>query len=94
MTIVPTLIGRGGGLPTPTETRPSIGGVLGGGGVAPEGHSLEEVVPHHPPRDVPVHLPGPGYWKVWGIVLGGPAGLKMPLERTHPESCSGYQFLQ
>ena len=37
MTIVPTLIGRGGGLPTPIETRPSIGGVQGGGGVAPKG---------------------------------------------------------
>ena len=80
-TIVPTLTDRGGGLPTPTEVRPStdvVGG--GGGGVCPEGHSLEEVVPDHPPRDVLVHPPGPGYWEVWGIALGGPAGLQMPLE--------------
>ena len=89
-------IDRGGGLPTPTEMRPSIGGVLGvgGGGGCPEGRPLEQVVPHHPPRDVPVHLPGLGYQKVWGIGLGGPVGLQMPLEGAHPESCAGYQLLQ
>ena len=32
LTIVPTLIDRGGGLPTPTEARPRIGRVLRGGG--------------------------------------------------------------
>ena len=42
-----------------------------GGGGCPEGRLLEQVVPHQPPRHVPVHLPGPGYRKVWGIGLGG-----------------------
>ena len=69
-TIVTTLTDQGGGLPTPTEMRSSTDIVLGG---CPEGHPLEEVVPHHPSRDVLVHLLGPGYREVWGIALGGPA---------------------
>ena len=76
MTIVPTLTDRGGGLPTPTEMRPSTGGVPGwvGGwvgwwGVCPEGHLLKKMVPRHPPRDIHVHLPGPGYREVWRVGL-------------------------
>ena len=61
MTILSTPISRGGKLPSPLGTHPSIGG---GPGLGFRRVSLEKVVSHHPPREVFLDLPGPGYREV------------------------------